>query len=229
MDRLGSGVSLHEKVSSLAREDLTGMKVFLEAKGEERHLSLASVDSSILQCTKCGLRNHCLEFGPTLPEGFDDVEIMVVGRNPGYDELIGGKPFIGRAGKRLDKFLEDVGLTRRDCWITNVNKCYSENNRPPMMGEILACSSYLRSEIDLVKPKFIMVFGNEAMAMLTPYGYSGVTKHCGEILEKPTGILGVVNAWVAICVHPSMALRSQSGELHMEYAANQVKKFLDER
>lgn len=229
MDRLGDCSFLQEKVSSLAREDLTGMKAFLEIKEEERYSSLTSLDSFILQCRRCSLRNCCGEHGPTLPDGFNDVEIMVVGRNPGQDELVGGKPFIGRAGNRLDKFLKYVGLTRRDCWTTNVNKCYSEDNRPPIMGEILACSSYLRSEINLIKPKFIMAFGNEAMAMLTPYGYSGVTKHCGEILEKPSGILGVIDAWVAICVHPSMALRSQSGELHMKYAAEQVKKFLDDR
>ena len=228
-DRLADCSLVREDMLSLAREDLTGTATFFEQGEDEKHLSLASVDSSILQCRKCELRDHCEDFGPTLPEGYEDAEIMIVGRNPSKDDLVGGRPFIGRAGERLDKFLEDVGLTRRDCWITNVNKCYSEGNRPTTVGEMKACSGYLRAEVDLIKPKFIIAFGNEAMSMMTLYGYNGIAKHCGEVLEKPRGILGEIDAWVAVCVHPSMALRSKAGELHMEYAAEQVKRFLDER
>jgi len=187
------------------------------------------LDNAILQCRRCTLKGDCGEFGSTLPNGYNDAEIMVIGRNPNFNDLIGGELSSSRVGEKLLEFLDSIGLTSRDCWITNVNKCYSQNDRPTTIGEIAACSSHLKSEIKLIKPKFIIALGNEATAMLTPYGYSASIEHCGDILDKPTGILGSIDAWVAVCVHPSIALRSQSGELNMEYAAEQIKGFLDER
>jgi uracil-DNA glycosylase family 4 len=228
-DRIGIGLQMSRRLAQTGEKDFTGMVALLEKEEEGQHLSLSSIDNAVLACSKCSLRGDCGDFGPTLPSGYEDAEIMVIGRNPGSDELVGGEPFIGRAGKRLDKFLEEVGLTRRDCWITNVNKCYSENNRPPTVGEIHACSAYLKAEIEILKPKFIITFGNEAMSMVTPYGFSGVIKHCGEILEKPSGILGDIDSWVAICVHPSAALRSKVGETHMSYATKMVRGFLEAR
>jgi uracil-DNA glycosylase family 4 len=224
----GSFISDTDFSQYSSEEGLAGMAPFFESLPQE-FFALVDVDRSILVCDKCELRSHCGEFGPTLSEGYTDAEIMLVGRNPGQDELKGGKPFIGRAGKRLDKMLEEVGLTRRDCWITNVNKCYSSNNRPTTYGEILACAPYLRAEVDLIKPKLIVTFGNEAMSLFTPYGSSGVTKRCGEILERPEGLLGPVDARVAVCVHPSMALRSPTGEVHMKYATEKLREFLEAR
>ncbi len=217
----GSGLSLPSEV-------LTGIKAFVGKKEQEEYSSLASLDQAILYCTKCSLREGCGDYGPTLAEGFSDVEIMVIGRNPGEDELKGGRPFIGKAGKRLDQFLLEVGLTRREIWVTNVCKCYSKNNRPLTHGEVMACSGYLQSEIDLIKPKFILAFGNEAMSLVTPYG-SGVTKHCGEIMVSPNSLLleKQIMATVAVCVHPSSALRSVKYETEMQYATKTVKEFLE--
>ncbi len=226
-DRLTSNVPLHEKGYSLVEEDLTGMEVYFREEKDEKPLSLASIDSAILRCRRCTYASYGCQ--PILPEGYSDAEIMVVGRNPTKEDFAEGKLFTEEVGERLDEFLEAVGLTRRDCWMTNVNKCHFEYDRPTTIGEIRACSSYLKAEIELLQPKFIIALGSEAMALLTPYGYSGVTKHCGEILEKPQGVLGGIDAWVAVCVHPSMALRSKSGEVNMEYAAEQVKEFLNER
>ncbi len=228
VDRFG-GVTAACADFSCYRGELYTMATFFEDTPKLALNTLQEVDSAVLACSQCELRSHCAEYGSTLAEGYADAEIMIVGRNPGHDELVGGKPFIGRAGKRLDSMLGELGLTRRDCWITNVNKCYSNNNRVPSYGEIMACSAYLRAEIDLIKPKLIIGLGNEAMSLLTPYGGTGVTKHCGEILERPTGILGLVDAYVAVCVHPSMALRSPQGEAHMKFATQKLKEFLDAR
>jgi len=191
--------------------------------------SLKSLDLAIKSCKRCLLYKDCGSYGPTLPEGYNDVEIMVLGRNPGYDELVGGRPFIGRAGQKMDTFLFAVGLSRRDCWITNTCKCYSSNNRPPMYEEIVSCSDYFKAELEIIKPKFIISFGAEAMSMVTPYT-GRIMRHCGELLNKPkSSRLGIkIDARVAICVHPSAVLRSNRCDAEWNHAIRNVKDFLVE-
>jgi|GEM_PF-5669454 len=196
---------------------------------EEEFHYLEDVDRVIQSCHGCALRADCGARGPTLPSGYKDADIMVVGRNPGEQERDQGVPFYSGApaGSRLDEFLKNVGLTRRECWITNVCKCYSAANRPPTHGEIMTCLPYLRAEIALIRPKLIITFGVEAMAALTPY-QSRITKHCGEILHNPSGgLVGSVEARVALVVHPSAARRSTQSETEMKYAETQVKALLE--
>ena len=192
--------------------------------------SLREVDWAIGQCRGCALRQDCDPEGPTYPEGDSSRRIMIVGRNPGRQEKVNGRPFFPEApaGERLGKFLKDAGIWREECWVTNVCKCYSQDDRPPTYAEFLACLPHLRAEIDLLKPKLILAFGTEAMMALTPYK-SRVTKHCGELLESPTGLLGKVEAHVAVCVHPSAALRSSQNSHDMDYAAKVVRDFVAKR
>lgn len=187
--------------------------------------SLGEIDQAVLGCNRCPLRGHTAQYGPTLPQGYQDVEIMVIGRNPGTQELVEGVPFVGPAGKRLDRFLQAVGLSRRECWITNACKCFSADNRPPTQGEVRACLPFIQAEIALIKPKLIMTFGNEAMSLVTPWG-SGVTHHCGELLQGSSGLVGAVDSRIAISVHPSAALRSQKGEAHMQFAETQIAELI---
>lgn len=214
-------------ISSLS-EEVKGIMQYLQQKPSQNLSSLALVDSCLKACSRCPLRQCCSGYGPTLPEGYEDAQIMILGRNPGQKELVECRPFVGPAGERLDRFLEEVGLTRRDCWLTNTCKCFSTKNRPPTYGELQACSEYLRAEIDLVKPKLIVSFGNEAMSAVTAYS-SGVTHHAGELLEKPKGYVGYVDAWVGIMVHLSAALRSPQAEANFEYGTKKIKEFLESR
>jgi DNA polymerase len=191
-------------------------------------VSFEGMDKTILECSKCPLRNDCGEHGPTLAEGYSDAEIMVIGRNPGKNELLEGRPFVGMSGKRLDDLFREVGLTRRECWITNVCKCYSLNNRPLEFSEMTACLPYLRAEITALKPKLILAFGNEAQAAVSPYGASGITSRSGEILEPFThGWVGDVEATVMLFPHPSAAMRSQKAEMLFQFAEKRLKVFLD--
>jgi uracil-DNA glycosylase len=80
----------------------------------------------------------------------------------------------------------------------------------------------------LVKPKFIIALGNEAMSLVSPYG-SGIFRRVGEILEKPTGLIGEVDAYVAIMPHPSTILRSGSRMSDWEFGAGKIKEFLDKK
>lgn len=195
---------------------------------EEFEMILEEVDREVLNCSKCKLRNDCGGGFPTLAEGYSDVEIMIIGRNPGKDELIAGRPFVGRAGERLDKMLDEVGLTRRECWITNVCKCYSLNNRPVEYTEIMACLPYLKSEIKALNPKLILAFGNEAQACVTGYGASGITKHVGEVLGASSkGWVGDLESTVILFPHPSAALREPKNETLFQYATQKLKEFLE--
>jgi len=229
--RIGKSFPASEGLLPRCSTDLTGMVDYMEAYDAQNRFwgSLREVDRAIGDCNLCPLRSCCEEYGPTYSAGRLGAEIMIVGRNPGRQELENREPFYPEApaGKRLDEFLSRVGVSREECWITNTCKCYSTNNRPPTYPELVACLPYLRAELDLVQPKLVIAFGNEAMSALTSYR-SRVTKHSGEILENPVGLVGPVDAQVAISVHPSAALRSTQGQRDMEYAETMLKTFLEE-
>jgi len=212
-----------EKILPLSSDHFKGMLMTMQKKEQEEYPSLASLDMSIKSCTRCGMANDCVGYGPTLPEGYNDVEIMIIGRNPEQNKT-------SEVSERFDKFLEDIGLTRRDVWVTNVNKCCSKHDRPPTYGEVKTCSEFLKAEIKLIKPKLIIAFGTEAMSMITSYK-DDVVRHCGEILYNSKGsvdILGDLDTKVAICVRPSYALKSEKGEKNMQFATYMLKKFMEE-
>lgn len=229
-ERIGSSFLTYVSALPQASADLSGMLQQMEKSSMPSWSSLKDVDLAISACSSCPLRWECVPEGPVYPEGSEDRKIMVIGRNPGRQEKEHGRPFYSEApaGGRLDKFLADSGIDRRECWVTNTCKCYSMDDRPPTFPEIMACLPYLRAEIDFLKPRLILAFGNEAMMAVTPYK-TRVTKHCGEILENPEGLVGKVDAYVGICVHPSAALRSSQNECDLEYASKVVKEFLERK
>ncbi len=87
---------------------------------------------------------------------------MFVGEAPGYREDKQGEPFVGRAGKLLDKILAAINLSREEVFIANVLKCRPPENRDPNMEEIEACEPYLVEQIKLVRPKAIIALGRIA-------------------------------------------------------------------
>lgn len=105
-------------------------------------------------CDLCGSRSTVV-FG----EGDPAASVMIVGEAPGAEEDRTGRPFVGRAGKLLDRFLESVGFGRESVYICNVLKCRPPGNRNPTPEEIAACSPYLRRQVELVDPKVILAVG----------------------------------------------------------------------
>jgi DNA polymerase len=91
---------------------------------------------------------------------------MFVGEAPGANEDRMGLPFVGQAGKLLDKLLEEIGLARKDVWICNVLKCRPPGNRDPDPREIESCQDYLRSQVDLIEPAVICTLGNFSTKLL---------------------------------------------------------------
>ena len=113
---------------------------------------------SISLCKKCSLghtRNNFV-FG----NGDPNADLMLVGEAPGEEEDLRGEPFVGRAGKLLNKILAAIDKNRNDgVFITNVLKCRPPNNRDPLLSEIDKCEPYLIKQIEIIKPKLIVALG----------------------------------------------------------------------
>jgi len=92
--------------------------------------------------------------------------LVFVGEAPGRTEDLGGEPFTGAAGKVLDEFLAAADLNRADVYIANVVKCRPPNNRNPLPDEIAACSSYLKIQLELIKPAVVVTLGKFASQSL---------------------------------------------------------------
>jgi len=91
---------------------------------------------------------------------------MLVGQNPGVEEDKAGRPFIGRAGKFLDKTLAKYGIEREELFITNIVKHVTPENRKPLPDETAACTPYLVAQMEISKPKIVILMG--AVAWQTP-------------------------------------------------------------
>lgn len=89
-------------------------------------------------------------------------KLMLIGERPGAKEFEIGHPFVGRAGKFLDKQLEKIKVKRKDCYITNVVKSYAKNNKPPTEKEIKAYLPILKKEIAEIRPRIIVLLGKTA-------------------------------------------------------------------
>jgi len=99
-------------------------------------------------------------------EGCPTADIMFIGEAPGKDEDAQGRPFVGRAGKLLQRALEKIGLERSDVFITNVVKCRPPNNRTPTHDEIAAGKNLLHKEIEVIEPRVICALGTTALRAL---------------------------------------------------------------
>lgn len=148
-------------------------------------------------CRECKLyetaQSVCL-----IGQGPFPCDVMIVGEAPGYREDDIGKPFSGKAGQLLDEMLEEAGINRDKVFITNAVHCRPPDNRTPSRREIKACSRYLKAEVDLVKPKYVLVLGS--VAMQATLGKSGVTQARGQSFEKDGRIYFVT-------IHPAALFR----------------------
>ena len=114
--------------------------------------------TSISTCKKCNLGQHRNKF--VFGVGDSHADLMLVGEAPGREEDLKGEPFVGRAGKLLDKILSAIKMTRhKNVYICNVLKCRPPQNRDPLPDEVEECEPYLLHQINLIKPKLIVALG----------------------------------------------------------------------
>jgi len=114
--------------------------------------------TSISTCKKCNLGQHRNKF--VFGVGDSHADLMLVGEAPGREEDLKGEPFVGRAGKLLDKILSSIKMDRhKNVYICNVLKCRPPQNRDPLPDEVEECEPYLLHQINLIKPKLIVALG----------------------------------------------------------------------
>lgn len=150
-------------------------------------------------CTRCPLHattQHVCLLGDDLRQH----EIMIVGEAPGEHEDSVGKAFVGRAGQLLRSHLETIGING---YITNAVSCRPPDNRTPTKKEISACQYWVQRQLDVVKPKWVLLLGNVALESLL--GVKGITKMRGQTFER-----NGVNYFPTY--HPSFVLREPSNE-----------------
>ena len=129
-------------------------------------MSLKNLNNQIIECEKCVLYKTRTNVVPG--EGSASAEIMFIGEGPGKNEDEQGRPFVGAAGKLLDKLIESIGLTRKDIYIANVVKCRPPQNRDPLPEEVEACRPWLDQQIEIIKPKLIVLLGRHSMDRFLP-------------------------------------------------------------
>ena len=125
---------------------------------------LEKIADEVRKCRKCGLGSIRTNAVPG--EGPPNARIMFVGEAPGADEDAQGRPFVGRAGKLLDKIIIACGLERAEVFIGNILKCRPPENRDPAADEIINCFPYLQRQIEVINPEIIVTLGAPASRTL---------------------------------------------------------------
>ncbi|MGZ4850369.1 MAG: uracil-DNA glycosylase [Candidatus Bathyarchaeia archaeon] len=120
-------------------------------------MTLDELNEEIYKCRKCRLWQTAKHAVPG--EGPQNAKLVLVGQNPGKEEDATGKPFVGRAGKFLNKTLAENGIKREETYITNIVKHVTPNNRKPLPDEIEACKPYLETQLETIKPKTVVLMG----------------------------------------------------------------------
>jgi DNA polymerase len=169
-----------------------------DAAGRTKRLEQLQQEAS--GCTRCRLAEGRTQvvFGVGNP----DADLMFVGEAPGFHEDKQGYPFVGQAGKLLDKLLAGIGLTRADVYIANVLKCRPPGNRDPMPDEIEQCEGYLFRQIEAIEPKLVATLGNFATKLLSGKPL-GITRVHGQEQQVTLGGSSVL---LYPLYHPAAAL-----------------------
>jgi DNA polymerase len=179
--------------------------------------SLEELREAAKSCKNCDLWK--LGTQTVFGEGSPHSKLMLVGEQPGDQEDIAGKPFVGPAGKLLDSALVEAGIDRRKVYVTNAVKHFKWEPRgkrrihkKPSSAEIAACRPWLDAEIAATKPKVIVCLGATAAQALLGKDFR-VTRHRGEFVSSPLA------PHVAATVHPSSILRAPDEDARHEEMA----------
>jgi DNA polymerase len=168
--------------------------------------TLAKLRSIAAGCTACPL--HARATQTVFGEGPARAALMLVGETPGDREDLEGRPFVGPAGRLLDRCLGEAGIERERAYVSNAVKHFKwaprgkrRLHRKPNAGEIRACKPWLEAEIALVKPRLLVLLGATAAQALLGPGFR-VMRRRGEFVDSPLA------PKVMVTVHPSSLLRA---------------------
>lgn len=164
-------------------------------------ITLEDVAQKVASCSRCALSKKRTHTVPGM--GVPNPAVLVVGEGPGAEEDAQGLPFVGPAGKLLDKMLEAISLSRDvNCYIANIVKCRPPNNRTPLPEEAAACISFLEAQIHILKPKLILAAGRTAAQNLLK-----TTEALGRLRGTFRDYNGIP---LLVTYHPSALLRDVS-------------------
>jgi DNA polymerase len=181
-------------------------RYFRVAERRSDEPSIDQLRESAAGCRACELWRDATQtvFG----EGAGNPRLMLVGEQPGDQEDLQGKPFVGPAGRLLDRALAEAGIERGEVYVTNAVKHFRFTRRgkrrlheKPNAGQIRACRPWLEAEIDAIKPRLIVLLGATAAQSVMGPAFR-VSRQRGEVLSSPFGVP------VVATVHPSSILRA---------------------
>jgi uracil-DNA glycosylase len=181
--------------------------------------TLEEIRQDLGDCHRCRLAQgrKTIVFG----QGNPHAELVFVGEGPGADEDEQGLPFVGRAGKLLDRMIQLAGLKREDVYICNVVKCRPPGNRTPERDEIEACSPFLMRQIRAIQPRLVCCLG--APAVRTLLGIKeGITKIRGTFYD-------FCGTKALATVHPAYILRNPREEKILREDFEKITQFLGRR
>ncbi|MFC1514047.1 uracil-DNA glycosylase family protein [candidate division KSB1 bacterium] len=192
--RLSSFETMEEEPEENIEEEPEGVM-----KNWEQIKDLGDFNDAVKNCQECLLGRSRTNF--VFGVGNPNADLLFIGEAPGRDEDLKGEPFVGRAGKLLDKILGAIDLDRSKVYIANILKCRPPKNRDPQTGEIASCEPYLIHQIKIIKPKLIVALGRVAAQTLLRstdtlgnmrnkiHDYNGtdlmVTYHPAALLRNP--------------------------------------------
>ena len=171
--------------------------IFTGSKQEK----LNKLKKKIQLIKNCDLKNSANNL--VFSDGNISSKIMIIGEGPGANEDAVGKPFIGRAGKLLDKMLASIKLDRTKVYITNVVNYRPPENRRPTETEIQRYLPYLISHIEIIKPQILLLLGSTSLNTLIGDD-EVISKARGKWIQKD---IGNVKPWIIISFHPAFIMR----------------------
>ena len=199
-----------EKQSSLPKNVLSSNKVNTNFSVSKNAIDVCSKASNLEELKEilekfegCGLKTTAAS--TILGEGNPNASIMLIGEAPGADEDRIGKPFVGKCGKLLDKMLSAINLERDECYITNILPWRPPGNRTPTDDELAICLPFLKRQIELIKPKFILLLGGIALKSVMDTTDS-ISRTRGK--WQTYSLLSGESIDVLATFHPSYLLRS---------------------
>lgn len=200
LDRLSAPLAPSAGAERQSRSETSARSASALPSGERGAAAdeFGELRSDVLGCTRCRLAGsrRTVVFG----EGDRSADLLVVGEAPGLEEDRSGRPFVGPAGKLLDKMLEAIGFRREEVFICNVLKCRPPNNRDPLADEVASCKPYLRRQVELIQPKAICAFGRFAAQTLLDREVS-----LGRLRGAAHEFMGIP---VVATYHPAALLRN---------------------
>jgi len=162
---------------------------------------LKKLKRNIQLIKNCELKKNAtnLVFG----DGNISAKIMIIGEGPGAQEDAEGKPFVGRAGKLLDKMLESIHLNRTKVYISNVVNYRPPANRRPTEEEIVRYLPYLKNHIEIMNPKILILLGSTALNAIIG-NVTVISKARGKWIQKE---IGAIKPWIIASFHPAFLMR----------------------